>query len=184
MVGDPIVDLAEAGVINGRSKGCDPGLMVVAGVLGSRRVFDWAHRNEQLLVAPTAYSHRHAVLATHDRFTAINSAVEVALDGATNSEWVRGKMISGPGGQPDFAMGANQAARGRSLIALPSTAGKGAVSRIVERLGEGTPATLPGYLADRVITEHGVARLKNEPRAARAAALRAVADPAFRSALA
>lgn len=184
MVGDPIIDLAEAGVINGSRKTRDVGLMVSAGGLGTQRLFEWMHRNERLLIAPASYSHHPRILATHERFTAINSAVEVALDGSTNSESVAGKAISGPGGQPDFAMGANASPGGRSLIALPSTAAKGRVSRIVRELAAGAPTTLPRYLADRVITEHGVACLKHLPLEARAESLRAIADPGFRDALA
>ncbi len=183
MVGDPIIDLAEAGVVTGRTNRLNPGLLVSAGALGSRRLFDWIDRNERLLVAPSAYSHHPAVLGTHGRFTAINSAIEVALDGSTNSEWVAGKTVSGPGGQPDFVMGANYSEGGRSLIALPATAAKGKISRIVRELAAGAPSTLPRYLADRVITENGVARLKSLPIRDRAERLRSIADPAFRESL-
>lgn len=183
MVGEPIVDLVEAGVMTGRSNRLNPGLLVCAGGLGTRRLFDWMHRNEHLLIAPAAYSHHPAVLGRHECFVSINSAIEVALDGATNSEWIAGKMVSGPGGQPDFAMGAHFSEHGRSLIALPATTAKGKISRIVPELAAGAPSTLPRYLADRVITEHGVARLKSVPFAERAERLRAVADPAFRDSL-
>jgi len=183
MVGDPIIDLVESGAVNGASNRRDPGLMVAAGGLGSRRLFEWMHRNERLLIAPAAYSHHPMVLGSHERFTSINSAIEVALDGSTNSEWVKGRMVSGPGGQPDFAMGANYSKDGRSLIALPSTTAKGKISRIVRQLDAGMPSTLPRYLADRVITEHGVARLKSRPLEERAELLREIADPAFQQAL-
>ncbi len=179
MIGDPIVDLVEAGAVTGASNRLDPGLLVSAGALGSQRLFEWIDRNERVLIAPAAYSHHPMVLGQHARFTSINSAIEVALDGSTNSEVVAGRTVSGPGGQPDFAMGANYSEGGRSLIALPSTAARGKFSRIVRTLPPGAPSTLPRYLADRVITEHGVARLKSLPLAERAAQLRAVADPAF-----
>lgn len=180
MVSDPVIDLLESGSITGRTNRLDPGLIVAAGGLGSAELFKWMHRNERLLMAPASYSHHPSILGSHDNFTAINSAIEVGLDGSTNSEWIGGRMISGPGGQPDFAMGANYSQGGRSLIALPSTTKEGKISRIVRELKAGMPSTLPRYLADRVITEHGTARLKNRPLKERAEALREIADPAFR----
>lgn len=177
MVGDTVVDLVEAGVLTGRRKSLDPGLLVVAGVIGTRRSFDWVHRNPQVCMVSSAYSHGVPVLARQARFTAINSALEVALDGSVNAEVVAGRVVSGPGGQPDFALGANLAPDGVGIVALPSTAARGTTSRIVRHLGEGTPTTVARYLADRVVTEHGVARLRGRTYEERAAALVAIAHP-------
>ena len=184
MVGDAVIDLVESGVMTGARKSIDPGLLVAAGVIGTRRVFDWVDRNEALLTVPSAYSHGVPVLARLERFCAVNSAIEVALDGAVNAEMAGDRVVSGPGGQPDFAIGADLAPGGRSIVALRSTAAGGTRSRIVSQLGAGTPTTIPRYLSDRVVTEHGVARLKGVPLEDRPAALRAVAHPDFRATLA
>jgi len=91
--------------------------------------------------------------------------------------------VSGPGGQPDFAIAASLQAGHRSLLVFPSTAARGRVSRIVRRLAPDATTTLPRFLADRVVTEHGVARLRGLPLRARAQALARIAHPDFRAAL-
>lgn len=184
MVGDLVVELAERGALTGRRKSVDAGLHVVGGAIGTRAVFDWVHRNEALAMVSSRYSHGVPALARQDRFTAINSAIEVALDGSVNAELAGGRVVSGPGGQPDFAAGAALAAGGRAIIALPSTAGRdGKLSRIVREIPPQHPTTVPRYLADRVVTEHGVAVLAAQPLDERAERLRAIADPAHRSQL-
>jgi 4-hydroxybutyrate CoA-transferase len=135
------------------------------------------------MTVPASYSHGPANLARIDRFVAINSTVEIALDGSVGAEVAGGRVISGPGGQPDFALGASLSRGGVSIIGFPSTASRGRSSRIVASLDPGAPVTVPRYLADRVVTEHGVARLKGLGLAERAEALRAIAHPDFRAQL-
>jgi acyl-CoA hydrolase len=170
-------------VLTGRRKSLDPGLAVVAGVIGTRRSFDWVHRNPAVCTVSSAYSHGVPVLARQERFTALNSALQVALDGSVNAEVAGERVLSGPGGQPDFALGADLAPHGVGVVALPSTAAGGTVSRIVRRLAEGTPTTVPRYLVDRVVTEHGVAHLKGRSAQERAEALAAIAHPDHRAGL-
>lgn len=184
MIGDEVVALHGSGAINGITRPTWPGKMVVGAVLGSRVAFDFADRNPDLLMVPSTISHGPVALGALDRFVAINSAVEVALDGSINAEMAGHRVLSGPGGQPDYLVGAAEAENGRSIIALPSTAGRdGSRSRIVPAFDNGTSVTGLRSLADLVITEHGVARLKGRTFAQRADALRAVADPAHRAGL-
>ena len=184
MLGDPCIDLIESGAATGARKSIDTGLHVGGEVLGTRRLFDWVHRNERVMTVPARYSHGPANLARIDNFVAINSTVEIALDGSVGAEVVGGRVISGPGGQPDFAMGAALSRGGVSIIGFPSTASRGRTSRIVRALDPGAPVTVPRYLADRIVTEFGVARLRGLDLAQRAEALRAIAHPDFRDALA
>lgn len=184
MVGDACIDLVECGALTGERKEFARGLLVAGEVIGTRRLFDWVHRNPLVQMAPPHVSHGPAALAACPDFVAINSAVEVALDGTVNAESVGPELVSGPGGQPDFAIAASLAAEHRSLLVLPSTAARGRVSRIVPRLAQGAIATLPRFLADRIVTEYGVARLRGLPLRARAEALARIAHPDFRAALA
>lgn len=178
MIGDEVVSLHATGAITGAGKPTWPGKMVVGAVLGTRTSFDFADRNPELLMVPSTISHGPTALGALDRFVAINSAVEVALDGSINAETAGERVLSGPGGQPDYLIGAAEAANGRSIIALPSTAGRdGSRSRIVSKLGAGTSVTSLRSFADLVITEHGVARLKGRTFVERAAELRAIAHP-------
>ena len=110
----------------------------------------------------------------------MNSALEVDLLGQVNAESVDGRQVSGIGGQFDFVLGAARAQGGRAIIALPATASRGTLSRIVARLATGARVTTPRFLADYVVTEHGVAALRGKSDAGRARALLHIAGPAFR----
>jgi acetyl-CoA hydrolase len=183
MVGDTVVDLYHAGALTGRTKSTYPGKMVVGGVLGTRKSFDFVHRNTDVLTVGSQYSHGALSLSLVERFCAINSALQVSLDGSVNAEMAGTRVLSGPGGQPDFAVGASASAGGVSIIAFPSTASGGSRSRIVRTLPPEVSTTVPRYLVDRVVTEHGVARLRGLPLEERTEALAAIAHPDFRSEL-
>jgi acyl-CoA hydrolase len=183
LIGDAAAALIEAGVMDGSAKDVDPGLHVASAAIGSQRLVDWLRDRDDVIMVASSYSHAVPVLARHDRFVAINSAIEVALDGSVNAENVGSRVVSGPGGQPDFAAGANLARSGRAVVALPSTARSGTRSRIVPQLEPGVPTTVPRYLADLVITEFGVARLQGADRSQRATRLASVAHSRFRPSL-
>ncbi|MEA3214391.1 MAG: hypothetical protein QOJ19_547 [Acidimicrobiia bacterium] len=176
LVSEVCVDLFEAGVVEGP--------MVATQMVNSPRMRAFAHRNPAVQLGPVAYTHGAGVLGTLHRFTALLGAVEVALDGSVNSEMRGNEIISGPGGAPDFAFGAALATGGRVVVGLPSTASGGAVSRIVARIEPPKPVSLPAYLADLIVTEHGIADVRGLPLRARATAITAVADPAHRATLA
>jgi acyl-CoA hydrolase len=120
-------------------------------------------------------------IASLERFVSINSAIEIDLSGQVNGEAIDGVQVSGVGGSLDFVEGARYSPGGMSVIALRSTA-RGR-SRIVPRLREGTPVTVPRFAADIVVTEHGIARLEGLDLEARAAALAAIAAPEARHGL-
>lgn len=183
MIGDACVSLAEAGALTGARKSQDVGKLVGGVVLGTRRVFDWVDRNADVLMVPAAYSHRAPALAGVERLVAINSVIEVALDGASNAEQIGSRVVSGPGGQPDYALGAHLSPGGVGLVAISSTVGRKPTSRIVPRLGPDVPVTIPRWMADRVVTEFGVAHLAGATLDERAERLRAIAHPDFRATL-
>lgn len=138
---------------------------------GDRAFHDWL-KGSEFRFAPISKTHDHASIASRDRFTSIGSALEVDLAGNINLEWRAGRRISSVGGARDYMAGASAAKDGLSIIALPATAG--GASRIVPSIA--TP-TIPAKLADAIVTEHGVARLKGLSARDRAAALIAVAAP-------
>ena len=183
LIGDGLIDLQESGALTNARKSQDAGLMIGAVCGGTRRLFDWLHHNPAVRLAPARYSHGVDVVSRSHRFVAINSAISVALDGSVNAETVGGRLLSGPGGQPDYAEAAMSARDGIGIVAMPSTAARGTVSRIVRRLGPEDAVTVPRTLADRVVTEYGVAELRGRSLEERASALRAVAHPDFRESL-
>jgi 4-hydroxybutyrate CoA-transferase len=183
LVSDEVADLHEAGVLTGARKSHDRGVMVCTAALGGPRVYDWAGHCPGLRFAPVGYTHDVRVIGKIDNFVAINSVLSIDLTGQANAEMLEGRQVSGTGGLADFMRGARLSKGGRSILALPSTAGS-KTSRIVPRLGVGDVVSCPRADADIVVTEHGVARLRDKSIDERAEALIALADPAFRRELA
>lgn len=153
-------------------------------ILGDSKFHDFAVRLEPVFLRDVSFTHNPAVLGAIPRFIAINSAIEVDLFGQVNAERAGGAIQAGAGGLPAFAQGAQASPGGRLLICLNATARKGTVSRIVPALGDQGLCTLPRSLADAVVTENGVAQLRDLSVEARAQALIGIAAPAHRDALA
>ena len=181
-VGDGIANLMEAGVVDNRHKEIDNGVTVATMLMGSSRIYGFAHRNPALQIRATTYTHDAGVLGNFRRFVAINGALEVDLTGQVNAETAGGRHIGLVGGQMDFVRAANRAPEGRSIIALQSTNRDRSRSRIVARLADGV-VTTPRAEADVIVTEHGIAELRGRTLAERARALITIADPAFRAEL-
>jgi acyl-CoA hydrolase len=181
-IGDGVADLMRAGVVDNSHKEIDSGVTVTLMLMGTRRLYDFAHRNELIRIRSPRYTHDALVLGNFRRFVAINSALEVDLTGQVNAETAQGRNIGLTGGQMDFVRAANRAQEGRSIIALPATSRDRRHTRIVVRLPDGI-VTTPRADADCVVTEHGIAELKGRTLAERAEAMMAIADPAFRDEL-
>jgi acyl-CoA hydrolase len=182
MVGDSLVDLVEAGVVTNARKRVDRGVSVTGALIGTRRLFDYAHRNPGVRMCPTSYTHEGAVLARLDRLVTINSALEVDLTGQVNAEQSGLAYLGGTGGQVDFVRAGARSPGGRAIIALPATAKGGTVSRITARLSG--PVTTARSEVDVIVTEFGAAELKGQPLAERTRRLVAIAHPGFQEALA
>ena len=123
-------------------------------------------------------------MAQNRRMTSINSAVSVDLLGQIASESrFGGHMINGTGGQPDTHISATFCKDGRAITVMRSTALEGTISKIVPQLEAGTLVTIPRFLADTIITEHGVAHLLDKNHRQRAEELISIAHPDFRAEL-
>ena len=182
VVSDVIVDLVEKGVVTNARKGIDEGRIVTGGLFGSRRLMDFADRNDALEMRSADYTHNQQVLGRVKSLYAINSGVEVDLTGNVNSEVAAGRYLGAIGGQVDFVRGAIASPGGRAIIALPSTTPDGKHSRIVACL-EGRPVTTTRADVDIVVTEYGVADLRGRSFSERTQRLRAIAHPDFRDRL-
>lgn len=177
---DSIVELVERGVIGGKGR---PGV-ISAELMGSRTLFDFVDDNPEVLMRPFDEVLDPFEIARQGTVISVNSAIEVDLTGQVNSEVVNGKQLSGIGGGFDFIQGALRSPGGRSIIALPSEAGGGRFSRIVGKLADRAPVSVPRHHVQTVITEHGTARLDGHSARARAEALIGIAAPRFRDELA
>lgn len=178
MLGDGLVELAEAGVLTNARKEIDRGVSINGALIGSARLYQWAHENASLRMTPTSYTHDAGVLGQLSRLVTINSAVEVDLTGQVNAEQVGNSYVGGTGGQVDFVRAGARSPGGASLMVLAATAKGGALSKIVPRLGG--PVTSARTEVDVVVTEFGAAELKGQTLAERARRLVAIAHPEFR----
>jgi acetyl-CoA hydrolase len=180
---DGVIDLVEAGVIDGEAKTIHRGKLVAGFILGTQRLFDWVHNNAMVELHPTEYVNDPFVIAQNRRMVAINSALQIDLTGQVCADSIGPRLYSGAGGQVDFTRGAARSTEGLPIIALPATAKSGTLSRIVAALDPGAGVVTSRYDVHTVVTEYGVARLYGKTLAQRARALIAIAHPRFRDAL-
>ena len=182
MLSDGVVDLAKSGVITNARKTLNPGKFVANFMMGSKRLYDFADHNEDVLIMPVDYVNNPVIIGQHDRMVSINSCVQVDLFGQVCSEMIGSTQISGIGGQVDFVRGAAFSKGGVSIIAMPSTV-KGKVSKIVPMLDVGSAVTTSRCDVDYIVTEYGIAQLKGQTIRERAKRLIAIAHPDFRAML-
>jgi acyl-CoA hydrolase len=181
LISDRIADLIETGAMTNARKPIDTGIAVACSVLGTDRVYRFVDRNPALKLFTLMHTHRAEVLCRLGRLVAINSAVEADLTGQINAEVASGEYIGAVGGQGDFVRGAQLAAGGRSVIAMPATARSGQISRIVARLAG--PITTARSDADIIVTDFGAAELRGQPLVERVRRMIAIAHPDFRDSL-
>ncbi len=183
MLTDSIMDLMEQGVINGERKVIDRGKVVASFALGTNKLYDYLHDNRAFSFHPTEYVNDSALIARHHKMVAINVALQVDLTGQVCADSLGTSFYSGIGGQVDFNRGAARSAEGKAIIAIPSTAQKGSVSRIVTHLAPGSGVVTTRGDVHYVVTEHGVAYLHGKSVQERAMALISIAHPDFREEL-
>ena len=184
MFTDAVVDLVEAGVITGARKERNRGKIVTAFLMGSRRLYDFVHDNPMVEMRPVDFTNDTHVIRSFSRMIAINSAIEVDLTGQVVADSIGHRLYSGVGGQMDFVRGAALASEGRAIIALPSTAAAGSLSRISASLNEGAGIVTTRAHVRTIVTEWGVAELFGKSIRERAEALISIAHPDFRDELA
>ncbi|HVN86408.1 MAG TPA: acetyl-CoA hydrolase/transferase C-terminal domain-containing protein [Candidatus Binatia bacterium] len=151
---------------------------------GAAALYDFVGASEQVEFQPVSVTHSIVELAKRLRMVSVNSAIEVDLGGQINGETIDGVQVSGVGGSLDFLEGTEHSPGGRSLIALSSTTDDGTRSKIVRRLSDETPVTIPRFCADTIVTEYGAAYLRGKTLRERRDALIAIAHPDWRNWLA
>ncbi len=181
MLGDGMVDLYEAGVLTNARKEIDRGVSINGALIGTKRLYDFAHRNQAIRMCATSYTHDAAVMGRLSRLVTINSAMEVDLTGQVNAEQSGAAYMGGTGGQVDFVRAGVRSPGGHSIIALASTAKGGTISKIAASLSG--PVTTARTEVDIIVTEFGAAELRGQSLAERTRRLVAVAHPDFREEL-
>ena len=183
MFTDSIIELLASGAVSGARKTADRGRVVASFCMGTRRLYDYIHNNPQFAFHPTEYVNDPFVISQQHKQVAINVALEVDLTGQVCADSLGTKFYSGIGGQVDFNRGAARSPGGKAIIAMPSTARDGAVSRIVPRLSAGAGVVTTRGDVHFVVTEYGVAYLHGKSVQERAIALISIAHPSFREQL-
>ncbi len=183
MVSDGVLPLIESGVISNRKKTLLPGKIVVAFVLGSQKLFDFVDNNPAFEFRPTHFTNDPFTIARNKKMVAINSALEIDLTGQVCADSIGYKFYSGFGGQLDFIRGAAKSEGGKPIIALPSTAKNGTVSRIAPCLKEGAGVTTSRGDVHYVATEYGIVNLHGKTIRERVEMLTSIAHPNFRAEL-
>jgi 4-hydroxybutyrate CoA-transferase len=180
MFSDRVVDLVEMGVITNRLKRLQPNRITTSFVSGSNRLFDFVHDNPIVEFHPSDRTNDTALIRQNDKVVAINSALEIDLTGQVCADSLGHRIYSGIGGQMDFIHGAALSNGGKPVIALPATAAKGAVSRIVPELKPGAGVVTTRGHVHWVVTEFGAVNLHGKTLRERGEALISIAHPDFR----
>lgn len=180
MVSDGVMEAIESGVITGSKKTYHPNKVILTFLLGSEKLYDFADNNPIFEAHPTDYTNDPFIVARNDKMVAINSAIEVDITGQICSDSIGTYIYSGFGGQVDFIRGAAHSKGGKPIIALPSTAKDGNMSRIVPFLKKGAGVVTTRADVKYVVTEYGCAYLHGKNLQERTRALIDIAHPNFR----
>ncbi len=183
MFSDGLIPLIESGVVDGSRKTLHRGQVVCAFVVGSNRLYGFVDSNPLVEFLPVNYTNDPDVIAANHRMVAINSALSVDLTGQVAADSIGPQFYSGIGGQVDFIRGASRARHGVPIIALPSTAAGGSISRIAGALPEGAGVVTTRGDVHWVVTEYGAVNLHGRTIRERVRMLIDIAHPAFRGAL-
>lgn len=183
MFSDGIIPLVESGVINCEKKTLLPNKIVVSFVLGTKKLFDFIDNNPEIEFRPTEFVNDPFTIARNKKMTAINSALQIDITGQVSADSLGFTFYSGFGGQVDFLRGAAKSEDGKPIIALPSTAKNGTISRIVPFLLVGSGVTTSRADVGFVVTEYGCTDLFGMTIRERAKSLINLAHPKFRDEL-
>ena len=180
MVSDGVMEAIEDGIITGAKKTFHPYKVILTFILGSNKLYKFANNNPTFEAHPVDYVNHPFNVSQNETMVAINSAVEVDITGQVCSDSIGTYIYSGFGGQVDFIRGAAHSKKGRPIIALPSTAKKGEISRIVPFLKRGAGVVTTRGDVKYVVTEYGVAYLHGKNLKERTEALINIAHPNFK----
>lgn len=183
MFSDRLVDLIATGAVTNRFKQVHPGRTVTSFVMGSKRLFDFVNDNPMVEFHSCDRTNDTALIGRNPKVTAINSAIQIDLTGQVCADSFGHRIYSGIGGQMDFIRGAARSRGGKPIIALPSTASGGTVSRIVWELTPGAGVVTTRGHVHWVVTEYGAVNLQGLSIRERAEALVSIAHPDFRASL-
>lgn len=175
--------LMKAGVVTNKYKNLHKGKSVTSFIYGDNELYEYVNGREDIMMRPCAYVNNPFTIMQNDNLVSVNTCIQVDFTGQICSESIGYRQFSGTGGAFDFAYGAFHSKGGRGIMALSSTAKHGTISKIAPMLDPGAVVSIPRNIADYIVTEYGIARLKDRPVRERVEQLIAIAHPDFREEL-
>jgi 4-hydroxybutyrate CoA-transferase len=183
MFSDRVVDLVESGAVTNRLKAVGTGRIMTSFISGTRRLFDFVHDNPLVAFYPCDWTNDTSVIRKNPKVVAINSAIQIDLSGQVCADSIGHRIFSGIGGQMDFMRGAALSHGGKPIIAIPSTASGGKISRLVVQLNAGAGVVTTRGHVHWIVTEYGAVNLHGKSLRERGEALISIAHPDFRAGL-
>ena len=183
MFSDGVIELVEKGVINNEKKTLHPGKIISSFIMGNKELYDYINNNPMIELHPSDYTNDPFIISQNNKMVAINSALEIDITGQVCADTIGPRQYSGIGGQVDFIRGAARSEGGKPIIAIPSTAKNGKISRIVPRFDTGTAVVTSRGDVHWIVTEYGAVNLHGKSLRERAKALISIAHPDFREML-
>lgn len=183
MFSDGLLPLIESGSVDNSNKAVRRGRTVTGFTIGSSNVYSFVDDNPTVLFLDIEYVNSPLVISRNRQVASINSALQIDLGGQVVADSIGSKIYSGVGGQVDFVLGSHFSENGKSIIALPSTAAGGKLSRLVSTLTPGAGVVTSRANVDYIVTEYGIARLRGRSLTERATDLIAIAHPDFQESL-
>jgi acyl-CoA hydrolase/GNAT superfamily N-acetyltransferase len=180
VITDGVMDLMKLGAVTNESKVVLQGRTCTSMALGSTELYRYLHHNPLVEFYPSDFVNDLLRISQNPEMIAVNSALQVDLSGQVCADSLGERLFSGIGGHADFIRGAAMSRGGKPIIAMPSTACDGTVSRIAPELSVGSGVTTTRGDVHYVVTEFGVARLWGKSLRQRALELIRIAHPDFR----
>ncbi len=180
VITDGFLPLFEKKVITNKKKSYLPNRVVTSLCMGSEKLYDFLDNNPLFYFRTSQFVNDPNIIARNDHLISISSALEIDLTGQICTDSKGYLFYSGIGDQVDFIRGSKMSKNGFSIIALPSTAQGGEVSRIVPHLSEGAGVATTRGDVDIVVTEYGIAELHGKGIYQRVMELAQIAHPKFR----
>ena len=180
LITDAFLPLFQKNAITNKKKSLFPGRVVASLCMGSEKIYRYVDNNPMFYFRSSEFVNDPTVIAQNDDLISISSALEVDLTGQVCTDSTGYKFYSGIGDQVDFLRGSAMSKGGFSIIALPSTAKNGTISRIVSHLSEGAGVATTRADVNFVVTEYGIAELQGKGIYQRVMELAQIAHPKFR----
>jgi acyl-CoA hydrolase len=172
--------LEKEGIVTNRKKKANLGYSTTSLIMGSQELYDFVHMRTGVQMRPSAYTNSPDTVRKNSPFISVNTAIGVDLFGNVWADFIDPRRYySGVGGQPDFIRALNDRAFGTPIIAIKSITDKGE-SKITRMHPPGISLTASAYDGVVIVTEYGIADLREMTTGAKALAIASIAHPKFR----